>query len=71
MGISPRVVAWLRAAGHDTADLRDQGLHRLLDVDVFAKAASEKRVLLTFDLDFGEIVGLGMQAGASAIVFPE
>jgi predicted nuclease of predicted toxin-antitoxin system len=69
MGVSPRVVAWLRAAGHDAADLREQGLHRLADGDVFAKAADEKRVLLTFDLDFGEIVGLGLQSGSSVIVF--
>lgn len=69
MGVSPRVVAWLRAAGHDVADLREQGLQRLPDADVFAKAVAENRVLLTFDLDFGEIVGLGFQAGASVIVF--
>jgi predicted nuclease of predicted toxin-antitoxin system len=69
MGVSPRVVAWLRAGGHDAADLREQQLHRLPDDEVFAKAVSEKRVLLTFDLDFGEIVGLGIQAGSSVIVF--
>ncbi len=69
VGVSPRVVAWLRAAGHDAADLREQGLHRLPDADVFARAAKEKRVLLTFDLDFGEIVGLGIQSGSSVIVF--
>lgn len=69
MGVSPRVVAWLRTAGHDAADLREQGLHRLPDDEVFAKAASEKRVLLTFDLDFGEIVALKIQAGSSVIVF--
>src|SRR5688572_4975954 len=69
MGVSPRVVAWLRAAGHDATDLREQGLYRLPDDEVFAKAASEKRVLLTFGLDLGEIVGLGIQAGSSVIVF--
>jgi predicted nuclease of predicted toxin-antitoxin system len=48
MGVSPRVVAWLRDAGHDAADLREQQLHRVPDDEVFAKADSEKRVLLTF-----------------------
>ncbi len=69
MGVSPRVVAWLRAAGHDVGDLREQGLHRLPDGDVFAKAATENRILLTFDLDFGEIVGLSVQPGSSVVVF--
>jgi predicted nuclease of predicted toxin-antitoxin system len=69
MGVSPRVVAWLRHVGHDVADLREQGMQRLPDTDVFAKAAAEHRVLLTFDLDFGEIVGLSVQPSSSIIVF--
>jgi predicted nuclease of predicted toxin-antitoxin system len=69
MGVSPRVVAWLRAGGHDATDLREQGLKQLPDSEVFAKAAREHRILLTFDLDFGELVGLGAQPGTSVIVF--
>ncbi len=69
MGVSPRVVAWLRDTGHDVDDLREQGMQRLPDTDVFAKAAAEHRVLLTFDLDFGELVGLSVEPNSSIVVF--
>ncbi|HYS75771.1 MAG TPA: DUF5615 family PIN-like protein, partial [Burkholderiales bacterium] len=57
-GVAGRVVNWLRERGHDAVHLREQGLERLPDSEVFAKASAEKRVLLTFDLDFGELVAL-------------
>ena len=55
MCVSLRVTEHLRAAGHDVAHLRDEDLHRLPDGEIFAKAIAERRVVLTFDLDFGEI----------------
>jgi len=58
MGVDQRVVAWLRAGGHDAVHLRDEGLQRLADEAVFDKAVVERRIILTFDLDFGEIVAL-------------
>ena len=68
MGISPRIVDWLRSNGHDAVHLRDQGLHRLPNGDIFAKAADEARVVLTFDLDFGEIVAMSPRL-VSVVVF--
>jgi hypothetical protein len=38
MGVSPRVVAWLRNGGHDAMHLRDQQLQRMADGDIVAKA---------------------------------
>ena len=69
MGVSGRVVEWLRAVGHDALHLREQGLHRLPDEAVFAKAAAEKRILLTFDLDFGEILALSQGRPGSVVLF--
>ena len=69
MGVSPRIVEWLRASGHDAVHLREQGLHRLPDPDVFTKASVERRILLTFDLDFGEIVALSANRLVSVVVF--
>jgi len=57
VGVDQRVVDWLREQGHEVAHLRDEGLHRMADEDVFAKAIAEDRIVLTFDLDFGEIAG--------------
>ena len=69
MGVSQRVVKWLRAAGHDATHLRDEGLHRLLDGDIFTKATQEQRIILTWDLDFTEILALSGSHTVSAVVF--
>lgn len=58
MGVDVRVVDWLRSQGHDATHLRDEGLQRLPNGEIFVKAVAESRVILTFDLDFGEILAL-------------
>src|SRR5213592_187817 len=67
MGVDQRVVDWLREQGHEVAHLRDDGLHRMADEDVFAKAIAEDRIVLTFDLDFGEIAALSRGRKASVV----
>jgi predicted nuclease of predicted toxin-antitoxin system len=69
MGVAIRVVDWLRTQGHDAKHLRDEGLQRMIDSDVFRKAAGERRILLTFDLDFGEILTLSQERTASVVLF--
>jgi predicted nuclease of predicted toxin-antitoxin system len=55
MGVAMRIAQWLREQGHQVVHLREENLHRMPDVDVFRKAATEGRILLTFDLDFAEM----------------
>lgn len=69
MGVSMAVVDWLRSQGHDAVHLREQGLQRAADVDIFAAAVAEQRVVLTFDLDFGEIAALSQGQRASVLLF--
>jgi predicted nuclease of predicted toxin-antitoxin system len=69
MGLDQGTVDWLRALGHDAVHLREQRLHRLPDADIFAKAIAEQRIILTFDLDFGEILALSGGAVVSVILF--
>jgi predicted nuclease of predicted toxin-antitoxin system len=69
MGVAQRVVQWLRAQGHDAVHLRDENLHRLPNGEIFKKAHLEKRILLTFDLDFGEILALSANRAVSVILF--
>jgi predicted nuclease of predicted toxin-antitoxin system len=69
MGVDIRVVRWLRENGHDAKHLRDEGLHRIPNGEIFVKAISENRVIVTFDLDFGEIVALSQGEKASVILF--
>ena len=54
MGVDVRIAQWLRQQAHDAKHLRDEGLHRSPNGEIFAKAVAEDRVILTFDLDFGE-----------------
>ena len=64
-----RIVQWLRDKGHDAIHLREQNLHRLPNGLIFEKAHTEKRILLTFDLDFGEIVALSSGEKVPVILF--
>jgi len=69
MGVDVRIGTWLREHGHEPIHLRDQGLQRLPNGEIFTKAISENRVILTFDLDFGEIAALARGRNASVVVF--
>jgi predicted nuclease of predicted toxin-antitoxin system len=69
MGVAVRVADWLRAQGHDAVHLREENLQRLPDAEVFKKAQSEGRILLAFDLDFGEIVALSGQRSFGLVIF--
>jgi predicted nuclease of predicted toxin-antitoxin system len=67
MNLPPAMADWLRSEGHDAVHIRELRLANLPDRDVFARAAADRRIVLTFDLDFGEIVGLS-GAAASGVV---
>jgi predicted nuclease of predicted toxin-antitoxin system len=69
MGVSIRVVEWLRNNGHDAKHLREEGLHRMPNGEIFTKAIHENRIIITFDLDFGEIVALSKGKKASVVIF--
>ncbi|HEV7222893.1 MAG TPA: DUF5615 family PIN-like protein [Pirellulales bacterium] len=69
MGVSMRVIEWLRAAGHDAVHLREEGLQRLPNGDIFQKGFAEQRIVLTFDLDFGEILAGSAGQQVSVVLF--
>lgn len=69
MGVSMRIVEWLRSNNHDVIHLREQNLHRLPDNEIFKKTIDEDRIILTFDLDFGEIVAATREKQVSVILF--
>src|SRR5437870_5472649 len=69
MGVAVPVVTWLRDKGYDAVHLREEGLQRLPNGEIFTKAVGEGRVILTFDLDFGEIAALARGRMVSVIVF--
>jgi len=69
MGVSYSVVLHLREQGHDIVHLRDEGLQRLADDEIVARAADDRRVILTFDLDFAELVFNRRSALPSVVIF--
>ena len=69
MGVSQQVVDWLRPNGHDAVHLRDEGLQRLPNGEIFQKAGREQRIVLTFDLDFGEIMAASAGQIVSVVLF--
>lgn len=58
----------LRAQGHEVVHLREQGLQRLSDPAILAKARAESSVVITFDLDFGDLLAAGADDGPSTII---
>ena len=62
-------VAVLREAGHDAVHLRDQGLLKMEDAHILQKARTEGRIVLTFDLDFGDLSAASGERLPSVIIF--
>jgi predicted nuclease of predicted toxin-antitoxin system len=69
MGVSLTTVEALRTANHDAVHLREEGLIRLPDPKIAAKAVAESRIVLTFDLDFGDILATSGSEGPSVVIF--
>jgi predicted nuclease of predicted toxin-antitoxin system len=69
MGISPATVAFLRTLGHEAKHLHEEGLDRLPDEEILAKARREGAIILTSDLDFGELLIVGKVSLPSVIIF--
>src|SRR5436305_5562157 len=69
MGVSLTTVEALRAAHHDAVHLRDEDLSRLPDTEIAAKAVAVGRIVLTFDLDFGDILAAARSGTPSVVVF--
>lgn len=69
MGISPKVVDALRKDGHDAVHLWDEGLGRLPDSAILGKAREDNRILLTADLDFGQLMAGSSETLPSIVLF--
>jgi len=67
--LSPLIADGLRAQGHDAIHVRDVGLAASPDEEVFAKAATEHRIIVSADTDFGMILALRTQNEPSLVLF--
>jgi predicted nuclease of predicted toxin-antitoxin system len=69
MGVSGTTVQGLRDRGEDAIHLREIGLQRLTDDQILLKRRAENRIVLTFDLDFGDLLAASAGNTPSVILF--
>lgn len=67
-GISPRTVEFLTGLGHQAVHVRDLGMQQATDDEIVVRAAADGAVIVTFDLDFGDILALGVRDRPSVII---
>ena len=68
MNMPRGIAAQLQTRGHDAVHLGERGLGRLPDDAIFALARAENRIVVTFDLDFGEIAGMARHGGPGVVL---
>lgn len=68
MGISQTTVIWLNEQGFDAIHVRDSKMQCASDTEIVRKAKKEKRIVLTCDLDFGDIVSASGENCPSVII---
>lgn len=69
VGISPGTVEFLVQLGHDAVHARTLNLHRAADRAMIEHARANSQIVVTFDLDFGDILALGVMDKPSVIIF--
>ena len=69
MGISQTVAIWLKSQQHEAVHLNDENLYKLQDISILEKAVNEKRIILTTDMDFGQLLAINKSQQAPVIQF--
>jgi predicted nuclease of predicted toxin-antitoxin system len=67
--ISWEVAKGLVAAGHDALHVRDLGMEAAADLPILERAASEGRIVVTQDTDYGTLLVTGQRTSPSIVLF--
>ena len=68
-GISPKTISFLLGLGHEAIHVRTIGMQAAEDPALVQRAIVDSAVILTFDLDFGDILALGVLDRPSVVIF--
>ena len=66
--IGRRGLELMRSAGHDVMTVREQNLQGSDDETLFAVCKDEKRVLVTLDHDFGQVLRFPPATGPGVVI---
>jgi len=68
MNLPPALGGSLRAQGHDAIHVLEAGYATLPDREILLRAAIDDRIVVSFDLDFGDIAAVLRQSRPSVIL---
>jgi predicted nuclease of predicted toxin-antitoxin system len=67
--LSRKLAEGLRQAGHDAVHLREIGRQSAPDSEVLARAVEEDRIIISSDMDFGDLIAARELIRPSVILF--
>jgi predicted nuclease of predicted toxin-antitoxin system len=67
--LSPALANLLRNAGHEAVHVREVGLHRARDEEIFERAVAEDFILVSADTDFATLLATRSTSKPSLILF--